>query len=89
MVVSRPHTEDLQVTDASITAYRLALDRLQDVSRVLAEHFETCEQNGAHPDGQQVDEIWTQYRQTLRDCQHAFRHVPAVLKAKVPPPPRV
>jgi hypothetical protein len=75
------------LTDSTIIAYRHALDRLRYLSRELATHFETSEthkEDGSQP---QLVDIWANYEKTLKECQHAFQHVPASLRAKVPPPP--
>jgi hypothetical protein len=77
------------VREPSVASYRLALDRLNYVSRSLAYHFESSDQSGAELTAtQQFGEILTQYKQTLAECHQAFRHLPASEKEKVPPPPR-
>jgi hypothetical protein len=79
----------MPVSEPSVASYRLALDRLNHVSRSLAYHFESSDQRGAELIGtQQFGEILTQYKRTLAECQRAFRHLPASEKAKVPRPPR-
>ena len=79
----------LGVSDSAITDYRHALDRLQSVSRCLAEHFESADVRGSDSGaGTPLDRIWDDYKRTLVECRDAFRSVPSHLKAKVPPPPR-
>ncbi len=78
------------MVDSSIAEYRLALDRLQNVSRALADYLENSErEDSAVGTTARLDEIWATYERTLVDCQHAFQHVPAQLRPTVPPPPRV
>ena len=82
--------KEVPVVDSSIAQYRLALDRLQNVSRALADYLENSEREDyAVAIGARLDEIWATYERTLVECQHAFRHVPTNLRATVPPLPRV
>ena len=77
------------MSDSTITDYRDALDRLQSVSRSLAEQFESADLHGSDLGvSTPLDRIWDDYKRTLVECRDAFRSVPSHLKAKVPPPPR-
>ena len=77
------------MSDSAITDYRHALNRLQTVSRSLAEHFESTELHGSDlASDTPLDRIWDDYKRTLGECRDAFRSVPSHLRAKVPPPPR-
>jgi hypothetical protein len=78
--------------DASVSEYRLALDRLHRASRALADYMEESERSDTNTNvylNGGLDQIWAMYERTLAECRQAFGQVPAQLRSTVPPPPRV